>query len=632
MLFFNPRFTFGELKFACDTADLLFKVSHLSQEERTFAFLSPELEINGEKRGRFAFRSEGGQRTLPKGWSEFALLFISAGEPDIYLRLTLRSYFKSPILRMKMRFTASAPCRLTRSQGKDALTYFGVQIPEEGIASLNEVNLSHFNPLARLYQPHLEMFDPADVFDGQTFAGPLMILEGEERTLLVGYEHGGDAPQSFLRFVLEDTPERSALFLHAVAGNYLDGQELGPEQALETPWFEIGVLPGGLTEMLPRYRRFIMNEICPHAASREPLLTLNVPDEPLPVERLLQEAETAHRLGLDVFIVDAARLPEDLQALRARLDEYGMRLGVRLNPQTLPASPEWRMTQAGEALPAVQGNPPLCLVSAYADHLARTMMRMREELGVTVFQWTGVSFDAACDSSLHHHGNESHTPQERADAYRFRLISALQNVVEQVCERYPEVLVDLDVSAPSRPMGLGFLAAGRYCLSDSSASPAQASRHALNFDPFVPVSLLRAPVQPADEQSLATLALGGNALQGSLSALPEETLRLWADTLTLYRRILPEVTAAYPRRRGWIGSSPEVHEKIAADKAAGVVSFFTVTGGTFVHLTQPMDLSQLAEVRGADDWEMTHDGRLKLTVKLPDHGGRAVFLIPRQEA
>lgn len=64
MLFFNPRFSHGELKFACDTADVLFKVSHVSQEERTFAFLSPELEINGEKRGRFAFRSEGGQRKI----------------------------------------------------------------------------------------------------------------------------------------------------------------------------------------------------------------------------------------------------------------------------------------------------------------------------------------------------------------------------------------------------------------------------------------------------------------------------------------------------------------------------------------------------------------------------------------
>ncbi len=630
MLFFNPRFNFGELKFACDTADVLFKVSHVSQEERTFTFLSPELEINGEKRGRFAFRSEGGQRTLPKGWSEFDVLFISAGEPDIYLRVTLRSYFKSPILRMKLRFTASAPCRLTKSQGKDALTYFGVQIPEEGIASLSELSLSHFNPLVGMYQPHLEMFDPAEVFDGQTFNGPLMFLEGDERTLLVGYEHGADAPQSFLRFLLEDSQERSALFLNAVLGSYLDGQEIGPEQAFETPWFEIGVLPGGLTEMLPRYRRFVMNEICTHAASREHLLTYSAPRQGLSPEQLLREAEIAHRLGLDVFVVDMPRRAEDLNPLKAKLEEYGMRLGVRLNPQALPASAEWCMTRAGDALPAVEGNVPLCLVSDYADHLVQTMMRLREEQGVTVFQWTGVSLQAVCDSPLHHHGSETHTLQERADAYRFRLMSALQRVAAQVCERYPDVLVDLDVSSPQRPMGLGFLAAGRYSLSGTST--VQASRQALNFDPFIPTSLLPAPVLAEDENALATLVLGGNSLTGRLSGLSEEVLSLWTESLALYRRILPEVSAAYPRRRGWIGSSPEVYEKIVTDKAAGVVAFFTVSGGTFTHLTQPMDLSSLAEVRGADAWEMTHDGRLKITVTLPDGGARAVFLLPRQEA
>jgi hypothetical protein len=34
-------------------------------------------------------------------------------------------------------------------------------------------------------------------------------------------------------------------------------------------------------------------------------------------------------------------------------------------------------------------------------------------------------------------------------------------------------------------------------------------------------------------------------------------------------------------------------------------------------------------VKGADAWEMTHDGRLKLTVSLGRDGARTVFVLPK---
>ena len=91
----------------------------------------------------------------------------------------------------------------------------------------------------------------------------------------------------------------------------------------------------------------------------------------------------------------------------------------------------------------------------------------------------------------------------------------------------------------------------------------------------------------------------------------------------------PAVADAYPRTRGFIGSSPEVHEKIFPSISTGVVVFFTVTEGTFTYLTQPLELSKLGEVKGADYWEMTPDGRLKLTVSLGRDGARTVFILPK---
>ena len=89
------------------------------------------------------------------------------------------------------------------------------------------------------------------------------------------------------------------------------------------------------------------------------------------------------------------------------------------------------------------------------------------------------------------------------------------------------------------------------------------------------------------------------------------------------------VAIAYPRTRGFIGSSPEVHEKIDPEHAAGVVAFFTVTEGSFTYLTQPLDLEKLGEVKGADEWEMTTNGCLKLTVTLAADGARTVFILPK---
>jgi alpha-galactosidase len=126
--------------------------------------------------------------------------------------------------------------------------------------------------------------------------------------------------------------------------------------------------------------------------------------------------------------------------------------------------------------------------------------------------------------------------------------------------------------------------------------------------------------------SLASLMLGGNGIWGDLLSLSEADLTLLAGHLADYKRVAAGVTRAYPRVRGFTGSSPEVYEKIDPASATVAVIFFTVTPGRITHLTQPLARQPIHEITGADAWEQTGDGRLWITVDLGANDARIVFV------
>ena len=87
-------------------------------------------------------------------------------------------------------------------------------------------------------------------------------------------------------------------------------------------------------------------------------------------ERILAEIDVAHRMGIDVFVLDAGwfektgdwqvsrkRFPNGLGPVKARLDRYGMKLGLWFDP--LAAAVSSRMAQSPPRLRAVVGRPAL---------------------------------------------------------------------------------------------------------------------------------------------------------------------------------------------------------------------------------------------------------------------------------
>lgn len=701
-LFIRPGADPVLFSFAGDHGRLIFTVSQ------------PEFEVNCRPVTGFTFAGLEAQGAHPRGL-EATLRYIHI-ETGLVLRVLLQGFVSQPLLRLRFllsedRPSGGQPYTLTKSNGADHLRYFTVRGRFDRPASLTEIQLSQLDPLLHSYAPGEETYRPDQIYAGQIFPGPIAILHNGETALLAAYEHGVETPGGFLAISVENAPPSSphghvapllsgheaqagllGLALRAVKGNYADGQPLNP-QPWQSVWFELMPTAGSLEDLLPRYRQFILDDLCPYPETRKPHIfysTRNYQErqhylnhrpylESLNLNRILAEIEVCHRLGIDVFVIDAgwfdragdwavntSRFPDGLKKVRQLLDFYEMKLGVWFNPITAALNsqifrdhPDWEMTRGDQ--PAWRGplweteeSTRMCLVSGYAQFLAATTARLYHDLGVRYFKWGGID-QHGCDSPHHEHGTIRNKPEERVDCYTFELVQRMTQVVAQVAQTCPNLIIDLDITARGHPIGLGFLSVGKYSLvnngpdfSDFDLPPEiqiiphpisaffhpgparpRACRSEARFDRFIPAHLflthfLPDPPRLSQANNLATLVLGGNGLWGDLLSLNDSDLAIVSGVLSRYKRVAASAARAYPLTRGFPGSSPEIYEKIDLAVGRGLVAFFTVLPGTFTHLTQP--LQHLGKVQGADSWEVTPDKRLKLTVRLNRNDARVVFV------
>jgi alpha-galactosidase len=399
---------------------------------------------------------------------------------------------------------------------------------------------------------------------------------------------------------------------------------------------------------------------------------------------MLAEIDLAHQMGIDVFVIDTGwytktgdwqinleRFPDGLRQVKARLDSYGMQLGLWFNPLAAAVSsaifqehPEYQMSwdgKTGDPWPVweTEASVAMCLASDFSAYFSAVMKRFRRELGVTYFKWDGIG-QYGCNSPHHHHGTADNSLAERADCYAFQMGLHMIEIVECVAAEYPDVIVDFDATECGRFVGLGFLSVGRFFLINNGsyakdfdtpeslginpwmnmffypgAARPRVCRRGSSYDFILPSSLLLIhylPDGPAHgrENSLASLVLGGNGIWGDLPALSAEDLAFWQAGLADYKRVLPAAARVPARRRGFIGSSPEIYEKLDSQTGAGLLSLFTVNTADVVHVTQPLAWAPL-EVKGADAWEVLPDGRVKVSVRLERDSARTVFFFSAEQ-
>lgn len=654
----------------------------------TYAVAAPVFEVDGVSRSAVLSQIEVAAEPLrlANGALEYRYQGTFAAEPALALELVFRLADANPVLRFCYILKSTGAHHLTKSAGHDALTYLATSFAP--FPQVKEVQFSAFVELVHSYNL-AELPLEARHFDDEYAAmGPLLCAsQPGGDTLLVAYEHGSQVPDAFLHFHL--TPER-AVSLCAVKGNYFNGQPLDAAHSYQTLWLQLAAVAGDEAELTQRYRTFVLRHQSLQAESRKPYIFYNTWAfqernkwwyghkylDSMQEERILAEIEVAHRMGIDVFVLDtgwyiktgdwqvnAARFTENLRTVKARLNEYGMKLGLWFDPQAAALSSRvarengaYWMSRRGHI-----GNPwpiweteesrYMCLVSPYAEVFADELIRLAREVGVTYFKWDAIG-QYGCDDPGHQHGNADASEQERYECYGFELCRAMTRIVERVCEAVPEAIVDFDVTESHRAVGLAFLSAGKYFLINNGSYywnfdvpiddkqnpnlfffPGQARtwicRTPLTFDKWLPSTLFLTHYLPDDPVSsqllnVASLILGQNGIWGDLLQISEEGVSYIGELLARYKQVRDDITRSTLIRQGHVGGSPEIYEKLDPTNGRGVVVLFATSSGTYRYITQ-QKVADAYWHSSAAEIHIDEQGRAQVQVTLPKPGAWLIF-------
>ncbi len=642
-------------------------------------FAPPCYSVDGEDVCDFVFQSRQGPRSLKNGGTEERVVYASKAQPDLTLTLYFRHFPGNAILRFRYELDSAADRVLTKPEGVDRLTYFSLPRPQ---GDCTEIRISEFDSIAHTFAPTYVPADETEIAVGTDFMGPIALFEGAARACLFAYEHGSETPDRYLLFRLQKT-----LSVEAVKGNYWHNK---PVKNHKSVWFEYGCAQSR-DDLLRSYREFFLKYICENPASRTPYIFYNTWNgqernnyfnhrpylETLNLEHTLREIDIAHRLGVEVFVIDTGwynktgewivddvRFPDHLKEVKAKLDGYGMKLGLWFNPTVAAKStalyrehPEYVVNRDGKdsfwgSIWETEESYGMCLCTEYADYFAKRLIELSQTLGVTYFKWDAIGqYD--CNAPYHNHGCGDR--KEAGECYAYELGIQMQRIVELVSEACPEAIVDFDVTEAGRFVGLGFLSVGKYFLINNGPyfwsfdipktvqmepdtinvffypGPARSRvcRKSILFDELIPSVLFLTHFLPdgprlSQDNAIASMLLGGNGIWGDLLSLTEEEIQVFHDATERYRRVREDVTAAYPRIKGKISGSPEIYEKLNTN-GRGMVTFFTRSAGTVRHITAPIPDAEKKLVIGADKVEV-RNGCLILTVNLERDGARCVFV------
>ncbi len=621
----------------------------------------------------------GPARDLPNGCREYSYVGDVAGEQGLQLKVVFRAADDDPVIRFHYELLSDRPRHLTKPAGSDRISYLGLSL--SGLTHASELRLSEFNEQLHSYMPVERSLDARLFSDREEAMGPILLAGDDTEQLLMAYEHGSTAPDEFLHYRL--SPDRSVT-LDAVKGNYWSGEEVGPGKPYSTIWFEMGAIRGDRMALQKAYRSFVLKHLALSPATRKPRIFYNTWNyqerlknwegkpylSEMNEERMLKEIEVAHRMGVDVFVLDAGwfekpgdwqpspgRFPGGLARVKAKLDSYGMKLGLWFAPRMAALTSEMLRTHM-DCIKTLDGKQPgpwvvweteaslgCCVVSRYGPDFAAELVRLNRELGVTYFKFDAVD-QYGCNDPNHGHGTAADTPQERGDCYAFQVPLVMANIAEVVANAVPDAICDFDMTESGRSFGLAYLSAGKYFLTNNGPyhqnydlplppdgnwnlffypGPARdwICRSPLVFDQWIPSTLFLAHYLPDDPEnnqmlSLASLVLGQDGIWGDLPAVSDKGVALIGRVLEKYKKVRDDITEAYPVDTGPVGGAPEVHEKIALN-GRGVVAIFA-NHGTYRYVTANHADSRVWHDEGTT---VTFDGagRAIITANFPEQPG-----------
>lgn len=636
----------------------------------------PRFEIDGAVSGEVKNFRLTGERKL----NEFITEIKGEGELDAgaALGIELRVCKETPVVRFRYVLSANAPKFLTKANGEN-LTYFSYDSGKD--ARRTEVRLSNYDQLTHCYAINeLPAFDYED-----EVMGPILTEQRGGVCLLTAYEHGSMYPDKFVAF----TRTEDGIALKALRGNYWAGESIC-ERWYETIWLQMGAVCGTHDDMAKVYRDFQLNYCTLNMESRKPYIFYNswcfqernkfyngkAFLSSMNQARMEEEIEIAHRMGVDVFVMDTgwyqktgdwepnlSFFPDGLASIRKKLDAYGMKLGLWFNP-IVAAKTSRIFSEHTDALLEVRGQEPrahsiweteesytMCLVSDYWEAFADELIRLSDTLGVKYFKWDGIGM-YGCESGCHLHGGPDTSSEESRDCYAFRMVQYMSKVIDKLCSTHPDVIVDFDITEGMRSMGLAFLSSGKYFAINNGPyypnydidvpedvwsnifvfpGPARTwiCRQNLSYDKWIPSVLFMAhylPDDPKDSQliNLASLILGQNGFWGDLPAISKEGVAFIRSVLDVYKRVRDDITSAGAVVTGKPGELIEVHEKLNAQNGRGAVSLFANHAGEFRFRLKSRNISDKTTVFGNGKL-VKKDGKIWLEASFEKPGAVIAF-------
>ncbi len=651
---------------------------------------APVFEIGGKAvSGRVSRLTERPAVKLGNGVTQHAFEGKLLADSTIRLLIHFQVSDDNPVVRFRYVLETSGRHVLTKSKGRDQFLYLTVSLA--GFPQAKEVRLSEFNEKYHAFTL-AEVPLQSRYFDNQVpVMGPLLVFGDTGGRFLLAYEHGSQYPDRFLEFGL--LPDRSVT-LRSVKGNYLQGQPLDLEHPYQTLWFQVAGAAGGEEVLAGRYRQFMLRYATQNLESRKPYIFYNTWGRQervkwaggkylssMNLKTTLEEIEVAHRMGIEVYVVDAGwflktgdwqvnttLFPDTLQQVRRKLEGYGMKLGLWFNPivaaqtsRLLARNAAYRISRGGKSddpapIWETEESVHMSLVSPYWEDFADQLIRLNRELGVTYFKWDAVG-QYGSDAAGHFHGTAANAAQERADSYAFQLPIYLSKVIDKVAKAVPEAIVDFDITEGGRSVGLQFLASGKYFIINNGPyyhdydlapewqsplpngnvnifvqpGPARGwfARSVLSYDKWIPSVLFLTHYQPDEPRSsqtinLASLILGQNGIWGEILKTSPEGITYIRQVLDLYKQVRDDITASFPVVQGETGSSPEIYEKISTQTGKGVIVVFANGKGNYTYISENKADAALWKNEGVD---VTFDarGRAVIEARFIEPGAKIIF-------
>ncbi|MBQ8954531.1 MAG: alpha-galactosidase [Clostridia bacterium] len=592
-----------------------------------------------------SFLLDNGRTGIPEGWaleSETALsasirqyTFSGRLTGGLTLRMELRTAEGSPIIRFRYILSSSEPRAMVSTDGRD-LTY--LSYPSCPAAKQTEIRFSNYDSVIHGYcLNELPAFDYED-----EVMGPILAEERASISLLSAYEHGSMYPDKFIAFVRDG----KSLCVRSVKCNYPNGRSL-QDRPYESVWLQFGAVPGGIDALARAYRAFQLRFSTMNQESRKPYIFYNTWAfqernrfwnhktylSSMNQQRIEQEIDVAHRMGVDVFVIDTGwyiktgdwevngnRFPQGIRHIADLLEERGMKLGLWFNP-TVAAATSQILQGHRKALASRGGKPVgpfpiweteesylMCIVSDYWEAFADRLIELADQYNVRYFKWDAVDM-YGCEDPNHWHGDLRNAPDELRGCYAFEVGRSMSRIVDKLCRAHPDVIVDVDITEGHRYFGLGFLSSGKFFSMNNGPyyenydisvpkdvwtnifvqpGPARTwiMRRNLSYDKWIPSVLMMAHYLPDDPQpsqllNLASLILGQNGIWGDLLSISDEGIQFFAQVLTVYKRLRDAITEAYPIVTGQPGQAFEAHEKLRDSDGRGVVVLFANQAGEY---------------------------------------------------